>query len=66
MLNFFLILNLVFCSGFSDSLETNWKLKKEENNIKVFLRKTLDDRQEYLARIVYISYSKDAIINRRN
>ena len=52
MLNFFLILNLVFCSVFSDSLETNWKLKKEENNIKVFLRKTLDDRQEYLAETI--------------
>jgi len=52
MLNFFLILNLVFCSGFSDSLETNWKLKKEQNNIKVFLRKTLDDRQEYLAETI--------------
>ena len=52
MLNFFLILNLVLCSGFSDSLETNWKLKKEENNIKVFLRKTLDDRQEYLAETI--------------
>ena len=53
MLKFFLILNLIISSvGFGNLYQTNWKLKKEENNIKIFLRKTLDDRQEYLAETI--------------
>ena len=53
MLKFFLILNLIISSvGFSNLYQTNWKLKKEENNIKVFLRKTLNERQEYLAETI--------------
>ena len=35
--------------------QTEWKLKKEENNIKIFLRKTLEDRQEYLAETIIYS-----------
>ena len=53
MLKFFLILNLIISSvGFGNLYQTNRKLKKEENNIKIFLRKTLDDRQEYLAETI--------------
>ena len=53
MLKFFLILNLIISSvGFGNLYQTNWILKKEENNIKIFLRKTLDDRQEYLAETI--------------
>ena len=53
MLKFFLILNLVLSSaGDINLFQTEWKLKKEENNIKIFLRKTLEDRQEYLAETI--------------
>ena len=56
MLKFFLILNLVLSSaGDINLFQTEWKLKKEENNIKIFLRKTLEDRQEYLAETIIYS-----------
>ena len=56
MLKFFLILNLVLSSAADINLiQTEWKLKKEENNIKIFLRKTLEDRQEYLAETIIYS-----------
>jgi uncharacterized membrane protein len=53
MLKLFLILNLIVSSaGYKDLYQTSWKLKKEENNIKIFLRKTLEEKQEYLAETI--------------
>ena len=53
MLKLFLILNLIVSSaGYKDLYQTSWKLKKEENNIKIFLRKTFEEKQEYLAETI--------------
>jgi hypothetical protein len=53
MLKLFLILNLIVSSaGYKHLYQTSWKLKKEENNIKIFLRKTFEEKQEYLAETI--------------
>ena len=50
MLINFLILYLSFFSLDShNSFHTDWKLKKEENDIKVFIRKNEINNVEYLA-----------------